>query len=159
MSAHSSYEDQIKFVYRGLMILGVITIVEVLFALFAKGHIVPSVTFGKDGGFGQYLYMAAMIGASVYKAYFIIFFFMHMAYEVRGLVLSVLMPTTLLIWAIIAFFHEGSRWGASRELIKQKNELPAGPDTAPKKEGYILPTGAQNQYDYILPTSGGNQKG
>lgn len=138
MSAHQSYEDQKKLVFYGLKLLGIITIVEVAFALFAKGHIVPSVTFGKDGGFGQALYMLAMIGASVYKAYFIIFFFMHMAGEVRGLVLSVLMPTLLLVWAIIAFFQEGSRWGARREQIKEKNEQVVQPATG-KPTGYLMP--------------------
>ena len=132
MAGHQSYEDQKKLVIYGLKLLGAITIVEVFFALFAKGHIIPSVTFGKDGGFGQYIYMLAMVGASLYKAYFIVFFFMHMAHEVRGLVLSVLLPTTLLIWAIIAFFQEGSSWGARRAQIKEKNaekvEMSAQPE-------------------------------
>ncbi len=139
MAAHQSYEDQKKLVFYGLKLLGVITIVEVVFALFAKGHIVPSITFGKDGGFGQLLYMVAMIGASLYKAYFIIFFFMHMAGEIRGLMLSVLLPTALLIWAIIAFFQEGTEWGRSREKIKERNELPAAAPTG-KTQGYMLPT-------------------
>ncbi|MEZ4893071.1 MAG: cytochrome C oxidase subunit IV family protein [Saprospiraceae bacterium] len=139
MAGHQSYEDQKKLVIYGLKLLGAITIVEVFFALFAKGHIIPSVTFGKDGGFGQYIYMLAMVGASLYKVYFIVFFFMHMAHEVRGLVLSVLLPTTLLIWAIIAFFQEGSRWGASREHIKQKNEEVVQPAPAGQPQGYILP--------------------
>jgi cytochrome c oxidase subunit IV len=141
-----SYEDQKKFVFKGLMLLGVITIVEVLFALFAKGHIIPSVTFGKDPGIGHGLYMLAMIGASIYKAYFIIFFFMHMASEVRGMMFSVLLPMLLLVWAVIAFFNEGSSWGARREQIKDKNEQ-------------VMPTGNQKQ-GYILPTlSGGNTNG
>jgi len=138
MAAHQSYEDQKKLVFYGLKLLGIITVVEVVFALFAKGHIVPSVTFGKDGGFGQALYMLAMIGASLYKAYFIIFFFMHMAGEVRGLVLSVLMPMTLLIWAIIAFFQEGGQWGSAREQIKEKNEEVVQPVPAGKPTGYLL---------------------
>ncbi len=143
MAEHLDFDQQKALVFKGLIILGVITIVEVLFALFAKGHIVPSVTFGKGTGIGHYLYMLAMIGASLYKAYFIIFFFMHMAYEVRGLMLSVLLPTTLLIWAIIAFFQEGGSWGARRQQIKEKNELPATPP-ANKPTGY-----------YLLPTSEG----
>ena len=138
MSAHQSYEDQKKLVFYGLKLLGILTIVEVVFALFAKGHIVPSVTFGKDGGLGQGLYMLAMIGASLYKAYFIIFFFMHMAGEVRGLVLTVLMPMLLLVWAIIAFFQEGGRWGAAREQIKEKNEQVVQPSGG-KPTGYYLP--------------------
>ncbi|MFN5364606.1 MAG: cytochrome C oxidase subunit IV family protein [Bacteroidota bacterium] len=137
MAGHQTYEEQKQLVFYGLKLLAVITIVEVAFALFAKGHISPSITFGKDGGFGQALYMLAMVGASVYKAYFIVFYFMHMAHEVRGLVLSVLLPTTLLIWAIIAFFQEGGSWGSRREQIKEKNLEVVQP--APKPQGYILP--------------------
>lgn len=139
MAGHSTYEEQKQLVFYGLKLLGIITIIEVAFALFAKGHIVPSVTFGKDGGFGQALYMIAMVGASLYKAYFIVFYFMHMAHEVRGLVLSVLLPTTLLIWAIIAFFQEGNSWGRSRENIKQKNEQVVQPAPSGKPQGYALP--------------------
>lgn len=138
MAGHQTYEEQKQLVFYGLKLLAVITIVEVAFALFAKGHISPGITFGKDGGFGQALYMIAMVGASAYKAYFIVFYFMHMAHEVRGLVLSVLLPTTLLIWAIIAFFQEGGSWGSRREQIREKNLEVVQP--APKPQGYyILP--------------------
>lgn len=131
MAGHLTYEEQKKLVFNGLILLGVITIVEVLFALFAKGHLVSGVAFGKSGGFGQYLYMLVMIAMSLYKAFFIIFQFMHMGHEVRGLKYSVLFPMVLLIWAIIAFFQEGSRWGASRQLIKDKNEEHVAPKPAP----------------------------
>jgi cytochrome c oxidase subunit IV len=136
MAGHMTYEEQKALVFKGLMILGAVTIVEVLVALLAKGHLVHGVDF--KHGIGHYLYMLLMVGFSLYKAYFIVFFFMHMAYEVRGMMLSVLLPTLLLVWAIIAFFQEGSRWGKSRELIKQKNEEKVD---APKSQpqGYLLP--------------------
>ena len=35
---------------------------------------------------------------------------MHMGHEVKGLRMTVLMPMLLLVWAIIAFFYEGSAW-------------------------------------------------
>ena len=136
MAGHQTYEEQKALVFRGLILLGSITIVEVLVALLAKGHLIHGVKFTE--GFGHYLYMLLMIGFSAYKAYFIIFFFMHMAYEVRGLALSVLLPTALLIWAIIAFFQEGSSWGARRELIKEKNEELVKPAPASQPEGYLL---------------------
>jgi cytochrome c oxidase subunit IV len=136
MAAHQTYEQQKALVFRGLLILGVVTIVEVIIALLAKGHIVPSIKFTE--GFGHYLYMLLMIGFSLFKAYFIVFYFMHMAYEVRGLVLSVLLPTCLLIWAIIAFFQEGNSWGERREQIKNFDEEVVKP-TPTGKQGYVLP--------------------
>ena len=46
---------------------------------------------------------------------------MHMKYEVPGLAKSVLLPTVLLIWAIIAFFWEGNDWNKRRALIEDRN--------------------------------------
>ncbi len=137
MAGHQTYEQQKALVFRGLMILGAVTIVEVIIALLAKGHIVPSIKVTE--GFGHYLYMLLMIGFSLFKAYFIVFYFMHMAYEVRGLMLSVLLPTCLLIWAIIAFFQEGGSWGERREQIKEMNETNVKQTPAGKPQGYILP--------------------
>jgi cytochrome c oxidase subunit IV len=118
MAAHMSYEDQKKLVIKGLKILGMITIIEVLVALTAKGHLIPGLVFT---GAMHYIYMVAMVGFSLYKAYFIVYFFMHLSSEVQGLRWSVLLPTMLLVWAIIAFFNEGSAWKNSREKIREKD--------------------------------------
>ncbi len=119
MDAHMSYEDQKKLVVKGLKILGAVTIIEVLIALLAKGHLIPGVVFS---GLFNYIYMLFMVVFSLYKAYFIVYNFMHMAHEVQGLRWSVLLPTLLLVWAIIAFFQEGNSWGNRREVIEQKNK-------------------------------------
>ena len=119
MDAHTSYDDQKKMVMYGLKLLGAITIIEVLFALLAKGHLIHGVHFT---GIMHYLYMLVMVGASLYKAYFIVYNFMHMAHEVQGLRWSVLLPTLLLVWAVIAFFQEGASWGARRNQIDKFNK-------------------------------------
>jgi len=118
---HLSYEESIKKVYFGLMLLGVVTLVEVFISLLSKGHIIAGAERYK-----VVLYLAGLIiiVLSLYKAYFIIYEFMHMGYEVKGLALSVLLPTLLLVWAIIAFFQEGNSWKNRREQIQEKNELP-----------------------------------
>ena len=137
MAGHQTYAEQKALVFKGLLLLAFITIVEVVIALFAKGHLVEGVRFTE--GFGHYMYMLLMIGFSLYKAYFIIFYFMHMAYEVRGLVVSVLLPTALLIWAIIAFFQEGSSWGERRDQIQEKNEEVIKPAPNNQEQGYRIP--------------------
>ncbi|MCS6927943.1 MAG: cytochrome C oxidase subunit IV family protein [Saprospiraceae bacterium] len=148
MAGHQTYEEQKALVFRGLMILGIITVVEVLIALFAKGHLVPGIKFNE--GFGHYVYMLFMIGFSLYKAYFIVFYFMHMAYEVRGLVMSVLLPTLLLVWAIIAFFQEGNSWGERREQLRRKNEEVVRPLPSRPQGFYRLP----NSTSLRLPVAG-----
>jgi cytochrome c oxidase subunit IV len=116
-----SYEEGKKQAYRGFVLLGIITIAEVIIALFGNGHIVEGFELPK------FVMYPIMIVMSLYKAYFIVNEFMHMKYEVRGLAMSVILPCILLIWAIIAFLQEGNSWGERRELIKDKNSIEAKP--------------------------------
>jgi cytochrome c oxidase subunit 4 len=109
---HLSYEDSKKRVFFGLGLLAVVTLVEVFFSLMGKGHIFDGV---KGIAWVAYVIGFLLIVLSLYKAYFIIYEFMHMKYEVRGLAWSVLLPTTLLIWAVIAFFQEGNSWKERRQ--------------------------------------------
>lgn len=118
---HLTYAQSKSKALRIITILAIITIVEVLFALLGKGYL-------KEGVHFPPMVMAlAMIVMSVVKAYLIIFEFMHMKYEVPGLVKSVLLPTLLLVWGVIAFTWEGADWNKRRSLIQDKNE------TAPSK--------------------------
>jgi cytochrome c oxidase subunit IV len=124
-----SYEEGLAVVKRGFWLLGAITIAEVFVALIGNGHII-------DGFHLPKLVMyPLMISMSLYKAYWIVYNFMHMAYEVKGLAMSVLLPCLLLVWAVIAFFQEGGSWGARREQILKKNEAPAKP--ASKQTGML----------------------
>ncbi len=119
-----SYEESKKLVVKGLILLGIVTIVEVLIALLGNGHIIEGMIWPK------WIMYPIMIGLSLYKAYFIVYEFMHMRYEVKGLAMSVLLPTLLLVWAIIAFFQEGNSYKERRQKILDKNK---------KEIGYVAP--------------------
>ncbi len=119
---HLSYEDSKKRVRYGLYLLAIVTLVEVFISLFGKGHIIPGM---HSISFVVYAAGFIIIVLSLYKAYFIIYEFMHMKYEVKSLAMSVLLPTTLLIWAIIAFLQEGGSWEARRAQIRDKHAIPA----------------------------------
>lgn len=108
---HLSYEEGKKRVYFGLGLLAVVTLIEVFFSLLGKGHIIAGF---EDASWVAYVIGFILIVLSLYKAYFIIYDFMHMKHEVRGLAWSVLLPTSLLIWAVIAFFQEGNSWKVRR---------------------------------------------
>ncbi len=125
MSAHT-YEESKSIAWSTIVILGVITIVEVMVALVGKGYIIPGFVPYDDWNIGWFplgkaIMYLAMISMSLYKAYLVIFEFMHMKYELKGLMRSVLLPTALLIWAIIAFFMEGDFWRTSRAAITERN--------------------------------------
>jgi cytochrome c oxidase subunit 4 len=122
-----SYEESKKVVFRGLILLAIVTVAEVLIALVGNGHVISGFELPK------LVMYPVMIGLSLYKAYFIVYEFMHMRYEVKGLAMSVLLPTLLLVWAIIAFFQEGDSWGDRRAQIIEKNQE--------KTEESVQPTG------------------
>lgn len=114
--SHLDYSEAKKVVFKGLMLLALITIAEVFIALLGKGHIISgfSLPYG--------LIALAMIGLSIYKAYFIMGEFMHLRYEVNGLVRSILLPFILLVWAIIAFMWDGTFWNEQRDGFKTDYE-------------------------------------
>ncbi len=116
---HLSYEESKKRVVYGLGLLAAVTLVEVFISLLAKGYVIPGLE-----KYAWLLYIAGLglVILSLYKAYFIIYEFMHLKYEVKSLATSILLPTVLLIWAIIAFIQEGTSWGQRRELIENKNK-------------------------------------
>ncbi len=114
---HLTYGESKKRVTRIIIILGIITFCEVVFALYGKGHIVEGKSLPLT------LVSGVMIAMSIVKAYLIVYEFMHMKYEVPALVKSVLLPTLILVWAIIAFFYEGRDWRNRRELIDGFNNV------------------------------------
>ena len=113
---HNTYEQSRAIASKTITILGIVTIVEVFVALLGKGYISHSIHFP------HWLLALLMISASLYKAYLIIYEFMHMKYEVPALVKTVLLPTMLLIWAIIAFTSEGNYWKHNRAKV-EKNKI------------------------------------
>lgn len=110
--AHLTYEDSKAIVLKTILILAVVTVVEVLISLLGKGHLI-------DGfHMPRMLLGTIMIIFSFYKAYLIIYEFMHMKYEVPALIKTVLLPALLLIWVIIAFLMEGHYWNTSRAGVQ-----------------------------------------
>lgn len=126
---HLSYEASKRVATKTIGILAVITIFEVLFALLGKGYLVEG--FHISGWITGFV----MITLSLVKAYLIVYEFMHMKYEVPGLVKTVLLPTLLLVWAIIAFMMEGKYWNVSR--VRVKNDTVKAED-APKPQGSLI---------------------
>jgi len=106
-----------KIALKTILILAAVTVVEVLVALTGKGYIIEGYHAPKI------LMNAVMIFGSLYKAYLIVFEFMHMKYEARGLMLSVLLPVGLLFWAIISFLYEGNAWKHNRLTVQDREKM------------------------------------
>ncbi len=92
------YKSQVKAVWKATAWLTVITILEVGLALM----------WLKLGWGHKMVLNILLIFASLCKAFFIVAEFMHLKYETRALVLSILVPMAIFIWGIIAFLIEGN---------------------------------------------------
>ena len=119
MGGHKTYEESIKSVYKGLVLLAVVTLIEVFLSLLGKGHIIAG---AEKYQWLFYVVGFGLIALSLYKAYFIIYEFMHLRYEVKGMAMSILLPVVLLVWAVIAFFQEGTAWKGNRARVQEFNQ-------------------------------------
>ncbi|EMR03028.1 cytochrome C oxidase subunit IV family protein [Cesiribacter andamanensis] len=82
----------IRKIWMTALILGVVTAIEFLIAFT-----VDNATFR----------IAVFIGLTIVKAFYIVAEFMHMKYETKSLIWSILIPTIFIIWLIIALLVEG----------------------------------------------------
>ena len=48
---------------------------------------------------------------TIFKAFFIVAEFMHLKHETKGLIWTILVPTALLVWLLVALITEGSAIG------------------------------------------------
>lgn len=120
---HMTYEQSKSVAFKLIIVLAIITVVEVLIALVGKGYIIEGLHFPLA------VMAVLMIALSLYKAYKIVYEFMHLGHEVPGMLKSVLLPVLLLVWAIIAFFWEGNDWNKRRTLIEDANKKEIGANT------------------------------
>lgn len=104
MAAHSHHahdelhtgeipKPQTKGIWRVFIILCVLTAIEFAFAFFMNAGMLRNVIF---------------IILTIFKAFFIVGEFMHLKHEKKSLIWTILVPSALLIWLIIALITEGS---------------------------------------------------
>ncbi|MEI6313060.1 MAG: cytochrome C oxidase subunit IV family protein [Bacteroidota bacterium] len=103
----AEYKAGVKDVGKWIIILGVVTVVEVLFAIaWMEWFKLPKRPLN-----------IILIFMSLFKAVSIMAVFMHVKHEKKGFILTIAIPFLFLIWAIIAFLWEGNCWRHYQELI------------------------------------------
>ncbi|MEL7004483.1 MAG: cytochrome C oxidase subunit IV family protein [Bacteroidota bacterium] len=85
-------KEKIKKIWLTAGIMAGVTIIEFIIA-FTMG---PSTTK-----------VAIFIGLTIVKAFYIVAEFMHLKYEVKVLIWSILIPLIFVVWMLIAFLYEG----------------------------------------------------
>lgn len=86
--------EKIRKLWRVAAILGIVTALE-----FA-------VAFGVSHEY-QILRVWIFIGMTIIKAAYIVGEFMHLKYEAKVLIWSILIPMVFVIWMLVAFVYEG----------------------------------------------------
>jgi cytochrome c oxidase subunit 4 len=89
---------QVKKIWRVFWILLVITLIEVVLGMFYS-HEMPK-------GLVAFFFLSL----TLLKAGYIVAIFMHLGDEVRGFLITIMIPLTLFIWFIIAFLSDGGFW-------------------------------------------------
>ena len=99
------YNHHVKAVWVTTIYLSVITIVEVVAALLYV-QIMPD---------ANRLPLTIFVTvATLAKGYYIMNVFMHLKYEKRAMVLTIVVPFLFLLYAIVAFGLEGYSWNQLR---------------------------------------------
>ena len=89
---------QTKAIWRTFFILCALTAVEFAFAFFMDPGMLRNSIF---------------IILTIFKAFFIVAEFMHLKHETKALIWTILIPTALLVWLLIALLAEGTSIGES----------------------------------------------
>ncbi len=97
MSAEA-HGNMVKLIWRTFWIMLILTIVEVVAAIFYPHDMnrMPLNIF--------------FIVMSLTKAFYIVGTFMHLKFEVKHLIITILVPLILLLYTICIFLAEGSSW-------------------------------------------------
>jgi cytochrome c oxidase subunit IV len=90
---------KVKNIMKVTAILSVVTIIEVCIGLYCHyNHVsktIPNIFF---------------IILTLLKAGYIVSIFMHLGDEIKGMIMTILIPLTLFVWFIIAFLADGKFW-------------------------------------------------
>lgn len=86
-------KSKIRKLWMVALLLGVVTSVEIAFAYLMD-----------EGPFRTSIFL----GLTIVKAFYIVAEFMHLKYEVKVLIWSILLPLIFVVWLIIALLIEGN---------------------------------------------------
>jgi cytochrome c oxidase subunit IV len=84
-------KSKVRKIWKIAIILGIVTTIEFLLAFTMPRSVLLYFIF---------------VGLTLVKAFYIVSEFMHLKYEVKSLIWSILLPTILAIWLIVALLVE-----------------------------------------------------
>lgn len=109
-----------KEIWKTFWILLGLTIVELIFGYILIGVESPGLRLGIKG---------VIIILMLAKAFYIVAYFMHLKSEIRNLIITIIVPLALLIWAIIAFLYDGHSFRSNRNTYdpykREQSHIPS----------------------------------
>ena len=85
---------KVRKIWKTAGILGIITALEFVVAFSLPLEM-------------QTLRVAIFVGMTIVKAFYIVAEFMHLKYEVKVLIWSILIPMIFVVWLLVALIYEG----------------------------------------------------
>lgn len=130
-TAHVHHEDHggTKEIWRTFWILLILTLVELALGYWMIGVEAFGLRLAIKG---------AIIILMMAKAFYIVAYFMHLKAEIRNLIMTIIVPLSLLIWAIISFLYDGSSFRNNRntyDKYKRESSNIKSTDTKTDQEG------------------------
>jgi cytochrome c oxidase subunit IV len=95
---HGHDFNMVRVIWKTCGILSVITVLEIVAAILLTGH-VPQLSLN--------IFYIVM---SCAKAFYIVGTFMHLKFEMKHLIVTVLIPIIFLIYALVVLLAEGTSW-------------------------------------------------
>lgn len=95
---HAHGNDMVKTIWKTFWIMLIVTILEIVGALIypeTAPRMVLNIFF---------------IVMSLLKAFYIVGVFMHLKFEMKHLIITILLPTIFLIYTVIILLAEGQSW-------------------------------------------------
>jgi cytochrome c oxidase subunit IV len=113
-AVHAHHEDHggTKEIWRTFWILLGLTLVELALGYWMIGVESHGMRLGIKG---------AIIILMMAKAFYIVAYFMHLKSEIRNLIMTVIVPLLLLVWAIISFLYDGNSYKNNRNTYDRNH--------------------------------------
>ena len=84
--------SKISKLWRIALILGIVTAIEFMFAFTLPRGV---------------LLVTIFVSLTLVKAFYIVSEFMHLKYEAKALIWSIIVPMILVVWLVVALIYEG----------------------------------------------------
>jgi len=95
---HEGGDQMVKTIWRVFWLMLIITIIEIVGALLYP-HSAPRIVLN--------IFFVVM---SLMKAFYIVGTFMHLKFEVKHMIYTILIPTIFLVYALAILLAEGMSW-------------------------------------------------